>query len=92
MELWNSIQREYTISDSGGVELLLQAAALSDRIAEMEVEIARTGLLVSGRSNPLLKEQLGARSLLIRTLQKLGVTDESIRPVGRPSRGGGYAY
>jgi uncharacterized small protein (DUF1192 family) len=93
-ELWNSIQREYAIGDSGGVELLLQAGALSDRIAELEAEIARTGLMIptnqGSRSNPLLKEEVAARSLLIRTLQKLGVTEESIKPVGRPGRHHAY--
>jgi hypothetical protein len=92
MELWNSIQGEYAISDSGGIELLLQGCALADRIAGLVAEIARTGLMIptkqGSRSNPLLKEEVAARSLLIRTLQKLGVTEESIKPVGRPSHGG----
>ena len=98
MELWNSIQREFTVTDSGGVELLLQSCALADRIAALAAEIERTGLMLPTkegvRSNPLLKEEIGARSLLIRTLQKLGITDESIRPVGRPSHGKGrqHAY
>ena len=90
-ELWNSVQGEYTIDDLGGVELLLQSCALADRIAALAAEIERTGLTLPTkegvRSNPLLKEEVAARSLLIRTLQKLGITDESIRPVGRPSRG-----
>ena len=92
-ELWNAIQGEYAIGDSGGLELLLQACALADRIAGLAAEIERTGLMIptkeGSRSNPLLKEEVAARSLLIRTLQKLGITDESIRPVGRPPHGTG---
>jgi hypothetical protein len=90
-KLWSSIQGEYFITDAGGLELLLQACALADRIAGLEAEIERTGLMIPTkqgvRSKPLLKEEVATRSLLIRTLQKLGVTEESIKPVGRPSRG-----
>jgi hypothetical protein len=75
--------------------LLLQACALADRIGGLAAEIERTGLMIptkeGSRSNPLLKEEVAARSLLIRTLQKLGITDESIRPVGRPPDGTGKA-
>jgi hypothetical protein len=95
-KLWTTIQRDYAIGDSGGVELLLQGCALADRIAGLEAEIARTGLLIptkeGHRSNPLLKEEIGCRSLLIRTLQKLGITTESVQKVGRPGGGRGYAY
>jgi hypothetical protein len=92
-ELWNAIQGEYFITDAGGVELLLQACALADRIAGLAAEIERSGLMIpakeGSRSNPLLKEEVAARSLLIRTLQKLGITEESIRPIGRPPHGTG---
>jgi hypothetical protein len=77
------------------VELLLQSCALADRIAGLVAEIERTGLMIptkeGHRSNPLLKEEVAARSLLIRTLQKLGVTEKSIKPVGRPA-GRSYAH
>ena len=95
-ELWTTIQGEYAIADAGSVELLLQSCALADRIAGLAAEIERTGLMIptkeGSRSNPLLKEEIGARSLLIRTLQKLGITEESIRPVGRPSHGGRHPH
>jgi hypothetical protein len=97
-KLWDAIQGEYFITDAGGVELLLQSCALADRIAGLEVEIERTGLMIptkeGSRSNPLLKEEVAVRSLLIRTLQKLGITEESVRPLGRPSHGTGrhHAY
>jgi hypothetical protein len=95
-ELWNAIQREYFLVDSGGTELLMQAAAVADRISGLSAEIERTGLTIPTKegfkSNPLLREELGARALLTRILQRLGVTDESIRPVGRPSHGGRHAY
>ena len=55
---------------------------MADRIAGLAAEIERTGLMIptkeGSRSNPLLKEEIGARSLLIWTLQKLGITEESI--------------
>ena len=68
-ELWTTIQGEYAIADVGSVELLLQSCALADRIAGLAAEIERTGLMIptkeGSRSNPLLKEEIGARSLLI---------------------------
>jgi hypothetical protein len=90
--LWNGIQREYRITDYGGVELLMQACLTADRVQGLSDQIDQEGLTVRGksglRSHPLLKEELAARAFIVRTLTRLGVTDDDIKPIGRPLRGG----
>ena len=93
--LWGRIQGEFFITDSGGLEILCQACQLLDTAEDLSARIAADGLTVpacSGglRSHPLLKDMLGARALVVRTLQKLGITEEPVKGMGRPSRGVGW--
>jgi hypothetical protein len=94
LSLWHSIQAEFAISDSGGAELLVQACQLSDRLATMAARIEADGVVIWGktgpREHPLLKAEIQTRALLVRTLQRLGVTDELVRPLGRPPRSIGW--
>ena len=88
-ELWNAIQTEYAIIDRGGIELLAQACAAADRAEALAEAIERDGSVVyseSGapRSHPAIKDELNARALVVRTLERLGVTVERVKPVGRP--------
>jgi hypothetical protein len=43
MDLWNSVQREYGISDIGGIELLCLAAQSLDRAESLSARIAEDG-------------------------------------------------
>jgi hypothetical protein len=95
--LWAEIQAEYAISDSGGVELLAQAAAALDTAEMLAAEIAVDGPVIRSakggpRTHPAIKDQLAARSLCIRTLQRLGVnvSVEPTRPPGRPPKPYGW--
>jgi hypothetical protein len=94
MELWNTVQAEYRIEDCGGVELLMQACLAADRAAALAAVIDQDGERIhtkSGiRSHPCLRDELAARSFICRTLQRLGITDEVIKPVGRPTRPSGW--
>jgi hypothetical protein len=82
--LWRSIMAEYDIPDAGGQALLEQAASAYDRAERLRVEIDRDGEIVRGRTgmreHPGLKIELASRSFVCRTLQRLGINLEAVRP------------
>jgi len=86
------IQSEYDIRDSAGAELLTQACLSADRAASLAAIIARDGETIETKigmkEHPLLKSELGARSFVVRCIEKLGLTLEPIGRIGRP--GGGW--
>jgi hypothetical protein len=88
--LWQSIQSQYAIADSGGLALLRQLCEAADQIEKIRRVIAADGLLVEGaggapaREHPLLKIQLGLRSFMTRTIARLGLDVEPVRQPGRP--------
>jgi hypothetical protein len=92
--LWFGVMAEYGIGDVGGVELLMQACLAADRADELAAIIDQDGARIvtkSGvRDHPCLKHELAARAFIVRTLQRLGITDEVIKPVGHPPRDLGW--
>ena len=86
----NRIQAEFNVTDSGGIELLSQCCEASDLVARLSEQIAHDGLTIGGRqglrSHPLLREQTSLRAFIVRILGKLGVTEEQIKPMGRPPK------
>ena len=89
MQLWRAVTAEYAIEDAGGVEMLCEAAQALDRAEECAAAIARDGVslrLKAGltKDNPLLKHELAARAFVVRTLARLGLDVEPVRPIGRP--------
>jgi P27 family predicted phage terminase small subunit len=89
--LWRSVMAEYQIVDSGGLSMLEQACAARDRISECAAIIAAEGAVVrtkmGPKEHPLLKIELASRAFLVRTLARLGLDVEPIRPTGRPPLG-----
>src|SRR5262245_56144784 len=88
LALWNRVQNEYVIADSGGVELLMQACAAVDRAETLAERIAADGEVVHTRTglpkaHPALNDELAARAFVVRTLERLGVTSENVKTVGR---------
>ena len=89
MAMWCEIQGEFYIEDAPSIEVLTEACQLLDAAEAMAARIKLDGLTVPGstpgslRSHPLLKDMLGARALVVRTLARLGVLHEEIQPVGR---------
>jgi hypothetical protein len=87
LALWTSIQQEYRIEDSGSVEMLCQACLACDRADTLQARINADGEMIttpSGtRANPLLKDELGCRAFVVRTLNTLGLNLEPARPPGR---------
>jgi len=92
--LWFRVQSEYAITDVGGVELLMQCCLAADRADELAAIIdadgARVMTKIGPKAHPCLRDELAARAFICRTLQRLGITDEVIKPVGHPPRDIGW--
>lgn len=93
MALWRSVTAEYAIEDAGGVELLCMACSALDRAEACREQIDRDGETIRTKTtglkdHPVLKHELANRAFVVRTLGRLGLDVEAIKPVGRP---GGYA-
>jgi P27 family predicted phage terminase small subunit len=89
-ELWQSITSEYDFSDAPGRQLLQQICEAADRLSECREVIARDGLLIEtkggAKDHPLLRHELAARAFIARSLQRLGVNLEAVKPIGRPAK------
>jgi hypothetical protein len=88
MALWATVMSEYDISDRGGIEILVQLCLSLDRAEECAEQINEDGptIMVKGcmREHPLLKCELANRAFVCRSLQRLGLNLEVVKPVGRP--------
>ena len=88
LALWRSIHSEYQLEDGGSLEMLAQACASVDRAEGCAAAIARDGVVIVAkgcmREHPLLKCELSNRAFATRTLARLGLVYEAIKPVGRP--------
>src|SRR5215475_4526086 len=88
--LWDRIQGEYDVTDSGGIEMLAQACAGADLAAKLQDEIEHDGAVIrvrgGVRSHPSVKDLLSTRAFIVRTLTKLGLNYEPLRAsAGRPT-------
>jgi hypothetical protein len=85
--LWQRVQREYAVTDCGGVEMLTQICEAVDRLralraaidADGEVIRTRTGV---PRAHPALRDEVQLRAFVIRTIEKLGLNFEPIKHLG----------
>jgi hypothetical protein len=91
LSLWNSVQNAYRIDDVGGIELLAQACAAADRVEALAERITADGEVVNTRAgpkaHPALRDELAGRAFVVRTLERLGLNVETIKPLGRPPKG-----
>jgi len=93
--LWNRVQAEYRIDDCGGVELLAEACQALDRAESLAAAIARDGEVVRSRTgvpktHPAVREELGYRSFVVKTLERLGLNVETVKAPGRPPKPTGW--
>jgi hypothetical protein len=92
--LWSRVLSEYEITDASGVEYLTQACEGLDLIGELREQIARDGavVLVRGvpKAHPALRDLLAAKAFVTRTLGRLNLDTEAIKPIGRPAGRGGW--
>jgi hypothetical protein len=90
LALWNAITSEFGFDDAAGRELLVQACAALDRAEQCAELIAEQGEIIhtkhGPKEHPLIKAELQSRAFIVRTLARLGIVDEGIKPVGRPTR------
>ena len=96
LALWRVVQAEYAVTDVGGVETLCHACQALDRAEEFAALIARDGAMLRTktgvREHPLIKHELASRAFVVRTLQRLGLDVEALKPVGRPGVGVGVHW
>jgi len=94
--LWNRVQGEYGIKDTGGIELLAQACAALDRAESLAAAIARDGDVILSRTgipktHPAVREELACRAFVVKTLERLGLNVEVLKPgPGRPPEPTGW--
>ena len=89
-QLWDGIMSEYAIEDRGGLELLALAGETLDRVQRLAERIDAEGEVVRTKSgpkaHPALRDELAGRAFVARTLERLGLNIEAVKPVGRPTR------
>ena len=95
LSLWREMRREYRVDDRGGIELLAQACAAADRAEALAACVARDGETIRTKTglriHPAVREELAARSFIVRTLERLGITTEATnKSPGRPAAGFGW--
>jgi len=87
--LWDTIQAEYQIADTGGAEMLMQICGASDRLDAIGARIAADGEVIKTRTglraHPLLREETALRAYISRTIERLGLNVEAVKSVGRPA-------
>jgi hypothetical protein len=93
--LWDAVQREYAITDRGGIEILAQVCGAVDVIESLGEAIERDGAIVYGRTGPKthpgIKDQTALRALVCRGLERLGLNVETLKPgPGRPTASVGW--
>lgn len=90
LALWTAIHEAYLIDDAAGVELLMQACGSADRVAELSEAISREGATVrikgTPKAHPALRDELANRAFICRTLERLGLNLESVKPIGHPPK------
>jgi len=87
------VQAEYQVTDRGGIELLAQVCAAEDRVEALREQIDADGEVVrtrnGPRAHPALRDEIALRAFIVRTIEKLGLNVETLKPgPGHPLRGG----
>jgi hypothetical protein len=96
MALWDRVQREYRVADTGGAEILAQACIALDRAESLAEAIERDGPVILTRTgvpkaHPACKDELACRAFIVRSLERLGLNVEAVKPgPGRPPTGFGW--
>jgi hypothetical protein len=95
--LWVDIVAAYEFSDRASYETLGQACMAADRAESCRKQIEEDGEVIrsrgSVRDHPLIKHELAARAFVVRTLARLGLDLEPVRPgPGRPGGGVGIRW
>ena len=85
------VQDEFHIEDPAGIEFLTQACQACDLAEALHAHIEDDGVTLKTangvRSHPAIKDELQVRVFVCRTLARLGIAEEPIRPVRGPGPG-----
>jgi hypothetical protein len=88
--LWHDILAEYDIRDRAGLELLTLACEATDRAERLARQVDQDGEVIRASSgpkaHPALRDELANRAFVARTLERLGLNLEAVKPMGRPPR------
>ncbi len=93
LSLWNAITSGYQVDDGGGIEFLAQACMASDRLEALAARIDEDGEIIRTRTGVIKahpKEELALRAFICKTLERLGLNLEVVKPVGRPAGAFGW--
>src|SRR5262245_34468317 len=95
-DLWDRVMHAYGIMDVGGIELLCLACQAIDRAESCRAAIDRDGEMICGRDgvmrrNQLLRDELANRAFAARCVDRLGINQEALKPVGRPPKAVGWS-
>jgi phage terminase small subunit len=92
--LWDRVQAEYRIEDTGGMEILCQACQALDLAESLAETVRQEGQTIetrfTKRVHPAIREELQARAFVVRALKELGLNVEAVKPSGRPPRPFGW--
>jgi hypothetical protein len=88
---WRRVQREFAICDVGGSMLLQQICEAIDRIESLRSAINADGPVQHSRAgglrgHPLLQSEIQNRAFIARSLERLGISVQEIKPQGHPTR------
>ena len=89
--LWTGIQREYSITDAGGIAHLMSACRAEDDLERLRNQVRREGdtITVTGKppiAHPLLASIRGLETVKRQALRSLNLDLEPLRDrVGRPA-------
>src|SRR5262245_21950011 len=89
LALWQAIQTDYSITDQGGIAMLLVGCQAFDRAERLRAQIDADGEVIrlrngSVRAHPAIRDEVACRAQVMRAIEKLGLNYEAIKPVGRP--------
>lgn len=80
---------EIVLADAGGLALLAQIYAATDRAQALAEAIERDGATLRRRSgnvrvHPVIGAELSLRAFISRGLGRLGLLDDPVKSIGRP--------
>lgn len=92
--LWDKVQREYAIVDVGGREILTQICQALDQAESLAERIRTDGNVIYSRgvprAHPALRDELHCRAFVVRSLERLGLNIEPVKPPGGQPKPSGW--
>ena len=87
LSIWTAIVAEFEFDNRASLETLFQACSAADRAEACRQQIEADGVVLKTRTglrdHPLIKHEIAARALCVRTLARLGCDLEPLHS-GRP--------